>query len=76
MRVKVSERNQISLPSSVRKQLNIKPGDYLLMDVQDGSLPPSHARLLALPVNCEPSFACLDPMHCKLPLLSSTAQPR
>ena len=36
MRVKVSERNQISLLSSVRKQLNIKPGDYLLMDVQDG----------------------------------------
>ena len=36
MRVKVSERNQISLPSSVRKQLNIKPGDYLAVDVQDG----------------------------------------
>lgn len=36
MRVKVSERGQIALPSSVRKQLNIKPGDYLVVDVQDG----------------------------------------
>ena len=51
MRVKVSERNQISLPSSVRKQLNIKPGDYLLVDVQDGlimmlPLPPNKANYL------------------------------
>ena len=52
MRVKVSERNQISLPSSVRKQLNIKPGDYLLVDVQDGlimmlPLPPNKTNYLS-----------------------------
>ena len=52
MRVKVSERNQISLPSSVRKQLNIKPGDYLAVDVQDGlitmlPLPPQNVNYLS-----------------------------
>lgn len=54
MQVKVSERGQISLPSSVRKQLNIQPGDYLLVDVQDGLLimasapPPNTNTLLGL----------------------------
>lgn len=54
MQVKVSERGQISLPSSVRKQLNIQPGDYLLVDVQDGLLimapapPPDTNYLLGL----------------------------
>lgn len=52
MQVKVSERGQISLPSSVRKQLNIQPGDYLLMDVQDGlivmlPLPPPDVNYLS-----------------------------
>ena len=32
--VKVSSRNQIALPSAVRKQLNIQAGDRLLVDVQ------------------------------------------
>ncbi len=36
--VKVSNRNQIALPSAARKQLNIKPGDRLLVDIQDGML--------------------------------------
>jgi AbrB family looped-hinge helix DNA binding protein len=36
MRVKVSDRNQIALPSKVRRELNIQPGDYLLVDIQDG----------------------------------------
>ena len=52
MQVKVSERGQISLPSSVRKQLNIQPGDYLLVDVQDGLLimapaPPPNTNTLS-----------------------------
>ncbi len=36
--VKVSSRNQIALPSEARKKLGIKPGDRLLVDVQDGVL--------------------------------------
>ncbi len=34
--VKVSSRNQIAIPSAVRKRLNIKAGDNLLVDIQDG----------------------------------------
>ncbi len=34
--VKVSSRHQIAIPSTVRKSLNIKAGDNLLVDVQDG----------------------------------------
>ena len=34
--VKVSNRYQISLPSSARKQLNIQAGDRLLVDIQEG----------------------------------------
>jgi AbrB family looped-hinge helix DNA binding protein len=34
--VKVSNRYQISLPSSARQQLNIQAGDRLLVDVQEG----------------------------------------
>lgn len=33
--VKVSSRHQIALPSVVRKKLNIKAGDKLLVDVQN-----------------------------------------
>jgi len=34
--VKVSKRHQIALPSRARRALNIRPGDRLLVDVQDG----------------------------------------
>lgn len=36
--VKVSKRNQITIPAEVRKKLNIKPGDQLLVYVQDGRI--------------------------------------
>ena len=36
--VKVSSRNQIALPSEARKNLGIRPGDRLLVEVQDGVL--------------------------------------
>ncbi len=36
--VKVSSRNQIALPSEARKKLGIRPGDRLLVEVQDGVL--------------------------------------
>jgi AbrB family looped-hinge helix DNA binding protein len=36
--VKVSNRYQISLPSVTRKQLNIRAGDRLLVDVQEGMI--------------------------------------
>jgi AbrB family looped-hinge helix DNA binding protein len=38
LRVKVSSRYHITLPGSVRKQLNIDAGDHLLIDVQEGML--------------------------------------
>ena len=34
--VKVSSKNQISIPNVVRKRLNIKAGDNLLVDIHDG----------------------------------------
>ena len=34
--VKVSAKFQISIPQIVRRKLNIKKGDRLLVDVQDG----------------------------------------
>ena len=36
--VKVSSRYQITLPRVVRERLNIRSGDRLLVDVQDGLL--------------------------------------
>ena len=36
--VKVNGRFQITLPDHIRQQLNIKAGDSLLVDVQDGLL--------------------------------------
>ena len=36
--VKVSNRYQIALPSLARKELNIKAGDRLLVDVQEGMI--------------------------------------
>ena len=34
--IKVSEKYQIAIPQLARKKLNIKKGDRLLVDVQDG----------------------------------------
>jgi len=34
--VKITAGNQITIPLSVRRKLNIKKGDRLLVDVQDG----------------------------------------
>ena len=50
--VKVSNRNQIALPSLARKQLNIQAGDRLLVDIQDGIIvllpqPDNYAEYLA-----------------------------
>ncbi len=36
--VKVSNRYQIAVPQHARKQLKIKSGDRLLVDVQDGMI--------------------------------------
>jgi AbrB family looped-hinge helix DNA binding protein len=36
--VKVSKRYQIAVPSLARKLLNIKSGDRLLVDIQDGMM--------------------------------------
>ena len=52
IRVKVSSRYQIAVPSRVREQLNIQRGDNLLVDVQDGMIviipePTDYANQLA-----------------------------
>jgi AbrB family looped-hinge helix DNA binding protein len=36
--VKVSNRYQIALPSLARKELNIRAGDRLLVDIQEGMI--------------------------------------
>ena len=36
MIIKVNSQNLISIPTSVREKLNIKAGDRLLVNVQDG----------------------------------------
>lgn len=36
--VKVSSRYQIAVPASARSKLNIKRGDRLLVDIQDGMI--------------------------------------
>jgi AbrB family looped-hinge helix DNA binding protein len=36
MMLKLNGRNQITLPRDNRRKLNIKQGDHLLVDVQDG----------------------------------------
>ena len=51
IRVKVSSKNQISMPSNARKRLHIKAGDHLLIDVRDGYLilmpePPDYSQHL------------------------------
>ena len=50
--VKVSQRHQIAVPQSARRRLQIKGGDRLLVDVQDGLLilmpePKNYTRQLA-----------------------------
>ena len=35
-RVKVSSKNQIAVPAAVRRQLRIKSGDELIVEVRDG----------------------------------------
>lgn len=36
--VKVSKRYQIAVPSAVRERLNIRSGDTLIVDIQDGMI--------------------------------------
>ena len=36
--VKVSKRYQIAVPASARERLNIKSGDRLILDIQDGMM--------------------------------------
>jgi len=36
--VKISSRNQIAIPSRARGILGLRPGDRLLVDIQDGML--------------------------------------
>ena len=36
--VKVSKRYQIAVPASARERLNIKSGDRLIFDIQDGMM--------------------------------------
>lgn len=35
-RVKVSRKNQIAVPATVRRKLGIRPGDWLEVEVADG----------------------------------------
>ena len=37
-RVKVSRKNQIAVPSEVRKKLGIHAGDVLTVDIRDGEI--------------------------------------
>lgn len=37
-KVKVSSKYQIAVPAEARKKLGIKPGDYLLVHIRDGSI--------------------------------------
>jgi AbrB family looped-hinge helix DNA binding protein len=49
--VKVSKRYQVTMPAIARELLNIKSGDRLLVDIQDGIIvlmpkPMSHTQVL------------------------------
>ncbi|HYI15141.1 MAG TPA: AbrB/MazE/SpoVT family DNA-binding domain-containing protein [Thermomicrobiales bacterium] len=49
--MKVSSKYQIAVPASARKQLGIESGDFLIVDVREGSVllipePRSHSREL------------------------------
>jgi AbrB family looped-hinge helix DNA binding protein len=53
--VKVSKRNQIAVPAIARQRLNIKSGDRLIVDIQDGIM-----ILLPEPVNYTEAMAGLN----------------
>lgn len=38
LKVKVNSKNQIVIPAEARKKLGIKPGDTLVLDIQDESM--------------------------------------
>lgn len=38
LRVKVSSKHQIAVPAKARERLGIKQGDYLLVEIRDGSI--------------------------------------
>lgn len=54
--VKVSKRNQIAVPALARQTLNIKSGDKLLVDIQDGVM-----VLIPWPDNYTESMTGLHP---------------
>ena len=56
--VKVSARYQIAVPQIARKKLNIKKGDYLLVDVQDG--------VIVLIPQPKQYANYLDGLHCEI----------
>lgn len=49
----VSPRGQVTLPASVRKALGLKPGDILLVEVEEGRVVLEPARVLPLEVYTE-----------------------
>lgn len=53
MTVKVSSRYQIAVPRIARERLNIKSGDSLLVDVQDGLFLLTPSALLKTGFPCE-----------------------
>ena len=52
--VKISKRNQIAVPSDVRRRLKLKSGDRLVIDIQDGM-----AVMLAVPTSYTNNLAGL-----------------
>lgn len=52
--VKVSDKYQIAVPAQVRRQLGIKPGDRLLVDVRG-----NHVLLMPEPANYAEAMAGL-----------------
>ncbi len=54
--IKVNSRNQISLPNSSLEKLNIKAGDRILLDIQDGIM-----VLIPQPESYAQRFQSLNP---------------
>ena len=52
--VKISKRNQIAVPSEVRRKLKLKSGDRVVIDIQGGM-----AVILAVPTSYTDSLAGL-----------------
>lgn len=50
-RVRVSKKNQISIPSEVRRKLGIKPGDTVIIDLRG-----EHALLMRDPESWSEKF--------------------